>query len=225
MQTSLIASLLLLGLGEGHVEAASPPSETPSSSKPIIEAAHVPSLASLGPSFAAEPSLAAELKGLPKQMLHLLGLGAGRRVEAESPVSSSDGQPRSINEVREPPLPSPSPALEELKPSLAAELKRGLEAQALRGLGDHGQSITIMAVGQSGLGKTTFFSNLFLRDIALTKGRTMSILEQTVHFGEAPSRRPATMPGGLGSPSAAWRGRVPGAHTSGRRVAALWPLN
>jgi len=67
--------------------------------------------------------------------------------------------------------------------ALAADLKKGLQKQWLRGLDERGETITIMAVGEAGVGKTTLFSNLFLRDLSSPSGPTLSILEQTVHFG------------------------------------------
>ena len=67
--------------------------------------------------------------------------------------------------------------------ALSADLKKGLQKQWLRGLDEHGESITIMAVGEAGVGKTTLFSNLFLRDLSSPPGPTHTILEQTVHFG------------------------------------------
>jgi len=66
--------------------------------------------------------------------------------------------------------------------ALSADLKKGLQKQWLRGLDEHGESITIMAVGEAGVGKTTLFSNLFLRDLSSPPGPTHTILEQTVHF-------------------------------------------
>ena len=71
---------------------------------------------------------------------------------------------------------------ERVDASLASDLKSGLQKQRLRGLDEHGDSITIMAVGEAGVGKTTLFSNLFLRDLSGPPGPTLAILEQTVHF-------------------------------------------
>ena len=71
---------------------------------------------------------------------------------------------------------------ERVDASLASDLKSGLQKQRLRGLDEHGDSITIMAVGEAGVGKTTLFSNLFLRDLSCPPGPTLAILEQTVHF-------------------------------------------
>jgi hypothetical protein len=73
--------------------------------------------------------------------------------------------------------------------ALAVDLKRGLQKQWLRGVDEHGESITIMAVGEAGVGKTTLFSNLFLRDLSSPAGPTQTILEQTVHFGARAARR------------------------------------
>ena len=72
--------------------------------------------------------------------------------------------------------------------SLAASLSAGLRQQALRGLETSGESITIMAVGESGLGKTSLLSSLFHTELvwpetASPRGKpTVRIVEQTVSF-------------------------------------------
>ena len=77
-----------------------------------------------------------------------------------------------------------SPSLDH--PAVIKDFRRGLREQHLKALDDQGESITIMAVGESGVGKTSFFSNLFhtqLRPNTMrTLKKTTSIDEQTVTF-------------------------------------------
>lgn len=70
--------------------------------------------------------------------------------------------------------------------TLAQSFSRGLRQQALRRLEESGESITIMAVGESGLGKTSLMSSLFRTELVWpepTNGQpTARIVEQTVSF-------------------------------------------
>ena len=48
---------------------------------------------------------------------------------------------------------------------LAETFREGLKQQTLRNLEQHGESIVIMAVGESGLGKTSLLSSLFRTEL------------------------------------------------------------
>ena len=69
---------------------------------------------------------------------------------------------------------------------LAQTFRKGLREQALRELEANGESITIMVVGESGLGKTSLLSSLFRTELVwanLSPGQpTKSVAEQTVGF-------------------------------------------
>ena len=70
--------------------------------------------------------------------------------------------------------------------SLSETFSEGLKQQALRELRENGESITIMACGESGLGKTSLLSSLFHTELvwpAAPKGKaTRRVAEQSVVF-------------------------------------------
>ena len=71
---------------------------------------------------------------------------------------------------------------------LAMAFREGLKQQTLRELESRGESISIMAVGESGLGKTSLLSSIFRTELVWPEntaddaGRTMRIVEQSVGF-------------------------------------------
>ena len=70
--------------------------------------------------------------------------------------------------------------------NLAEAFRDGLKQQAISALETQGESITIMAVGESGLGKTSLMASLFRSELVwpeAPKGQpTVRIAEQTVTF-------------------------------------------
>ena len=70
--------------------------------------------------------------------------------------------------------------------SLGYQFSEGLKNQHLRSLETRGESITIMAVGESGLGKTSLMSSLFRAELLWPEQvdgePTCRIAEQTVTF-------------------------------------------
>jgi hypothetical protein len=71
--------------------------------------------------------------------------------------------------------------------TLAEAFSEGLKQQTLRALETHGESITIMVVGESGLGKTSLLSSIFRTELVWPEGNsngqpTQHIVEQTVSF-------------------------------------------
>lgn len=67
---------------------------------------------------------------------------------------------------------------------IASQIRDGLSRQVQGALESEGAHVTIMVVGESGVGKTSLLSNLFHHRLDWpTSGRTQSIREQTVAFG------------------------------------------
>ena len=98
------------------------------------------------------------------------------RGKAEAPPSDS--------KTPAPPPASPQPAKQEGSvDSVLAQLRSGLTKQVQGALEENGSSITIMVVGETGVGKTSLLSNLFHRGLEWPVGsRTPKIQEQTVTF-------------------------------------------
>lgn len=68
---------------------------------------------------------------------------------------------------------------------LSSVFRAGLEQQRLRALEADGESITIMTVGESGIGKTSLLSSLFRTELVwpeAPEGAVQHISEQTVGF-------------------------------------------
>ena len=57
---------------------------------------------------------------------------------------------------------------------LSVAFREGLKEQALRELESRGESITIMAIGESGLGKTSLLSSLFHTELVWPDAATSS---------------------------------------------------
>ena len=68
---------------------------------------------------------------------------------------------------------------------LAKAFRDGLKQQKEQELEERGESVTIMAVGEAGLGKTSLLSSIFLTELVWPEhdgGATTHIVEQTVAF-------------------------------------------
>ena len=75
------------------------------------------------------------------------------------------------------PLPDPLPST----------ISKGLRQQLIKELEQHGECVTIMVVGETGVGKTSLLSNLFHQqlewpDSSTSGGRTLRVQEQVVTF-------------------------------------------
>ena len=68
--------------------------------------------------------------------------------------------------------------------SLATEFRRGIRRQTLDALDARGQSITIMVVGDSGVGKSSLLSNLFHQELddSPERGPTLRVTERVLKF-------------------------------------------
>ena len=106
-----------------------------------------------------------------------------RDVEAAvDAISRSRGGEVAVEEVEaeadgKAPLPDPLPST----------ISKGLRQQLIKELEQHGECVTIMVVGETGVGKTSLLSNLFHQqlewpDSSTSGGRTLRVQEQVVTF-------------------------------------------
>ena len=77
--------------------------------------------------------------------------------------------------------PASEPSSEKASDPVALQLRRGLSKQHQRDLERYGESITIMVVGETGVGKTSLLSNILHCELDWAAGeRTTSVRTKTV---------------------------------------------
>ena len=97
-------------------------------------------------------------------------------------VSRSRGGEVAVEEM-EPEVDGKAP----LPDPLPSTISKGLRQQLIKELEQHGECVTIMVVGETGVGKTSLLSNLFHQqlewpDSSTSGGRTLRVQEQVVTF-------------------------------------------